>query len=183
MPYEILNWEKLFWFLKFLIPKLIIKDKNQDALDELLNSVDLSTYGLERVKLNTSIGLDDSQTQLDPQNPNPRGAHGPDEEIDPLDVIINSFNERWFQGWDATPEEQRVRFLNMAQKMKEHPDFQSKYVDNPDSHTRDLAYIKIFDEVMNKQRRNELELYKMISQDDAFRVAMQDTVKRILITS
>ncbi|MEA3522723.1 MAG: DEAD/DEAH box helicase family protein, partial [Campylobacterota bacterium] len=171
MPYEMVSWEKLFWFLKFLVPKLIIQDKNQDILDELLNSVDLSTYGLERVKLNTTIGLDDSETQLDPQNPNPRGAFGGDEEKDPLDVIINSFNDRWFQGWDATPEEQRVRFINMAQKMKEHPDYQSKYVDNPDTHTRDLAYIKIFDDVMNKQRRNELELYKMISQDDAFKSA------------
>jgi len=183
MPYEMVNWEKLFWFLKFLIPKLIIQDKDKDILDELLESVDLSTYGLERVKLNTTISLDDSETELEPQNPNPRGAFGSDEDKDPLDVIINSFNERWFQGWDATPEEQRVRFINMAQKMKEHPDFQSKYLDNPDSHTRDLAYVKIFDEVMNKQRRNELELYKMISQDDAFRVAMQDTVKRILHTS
>ena len=97
-------------------------------------------------------------------------------------MIINSFNERWFQGWDATPEEQRVRFINMAQKMKEHPDFKSKYVDNPDTHTRDLAYMKIFDDVMNQQRRSELELYKMISQDDAFKSAMQDTVKRILNT-
>ncbi len=180
MPYEIVNWEKLFWFLKFLIPKLVIKDKNKDALDALLNSVDLSTYGLERVKLNTTIGLDDSETEVDPQNPNPRGTHGTEEEKDPLDVIINSFNERWFQGWDATPEEQRVRFLNMAQKMKEHPDFKSKYVDNPDSHTRNLAYVKIFDDVMNQQRRSELELYKMISQDDAFKSAMQDTVKRLL---
>ncbi|MDQ1339893.1 MAG: type restriction enzyme subunit, partial [Campylobacterota bacterium] len=180
MPYEIVEWEKLFWFLKFLIPKLIIKDKNQDALDELLNSVDLSTYGLERVKLNVAIGLDESETELDPQNPNPRGAHGGEDEKDPLDVIINSFNERWFQGWDATPEEQRVRIIKTAQKMKEHPDFQSKYADNPDAHTRDLAYLKIFDEVMNQQRRSELDLYRMISQDDAFKTAMQDTVRRIL---
>ncbi|MBC7748610.1 MAG: type I restriction endonuclease subunit R, partial [Methylotenera sp.] len=98
LPYEVLNWEKLFWFLKFLIPKLIIVDGDIDALDELLNSVDLSTYGLERVKLNSSIGLDDSETELDPQNPNPRGAHGSDKEEDPLDLIINSFNEKWFQG-------------------------------------------------------------------------------------
>lgn len=180
MPYEIVEWEKLFWFLKFLIPKLIIKDKNQDMLDELLNSVDLSTYGLERVKLNVSLGLDDSETELDPQNPNPRGAHGGEDEKDPLDIIINSFNERWFQGWDATPEEQRVRIIKTAQKMKEHPDFKSKYADNPDAHTRDLAYIKIFDEVMNQQRRSELDLYRMISQDDAFKSAMQDTVRRIL---
>ena len=75
LPFEVVKWEKLFWFLKFLIPKLIIVDKDQDALDELLNSVDLSTYGLERVKLNTSIGLDAEETELEPQNPNPRGAH------------------------------------------------------------------------------------------------------------
>jgi len=183
MPYEIVNWEKLFWFLKFLIPKLIIQDKDKDILDELLNSVDLSTYGLERVKLNTTISLDDSETEVEPQNPNPRGAFGGDEDKDPLDTIINSFNERWFQGWDATPEEQKVRFINMAQKMKEHPDFQSKYLDNPDSHTRDLAYVKIFDDIMNKQRRSELELYKRVSQDDVFKSAFQDTVKRILNTS
>ncbi|MDD2449617.1 MAG: type I restriction endonuclease subunit R [Sulfurimonas sp.] len=180
MTYEIVNWEKLFWFIKFLIPKLIIKDKNQDALDELLNSVDLSTYGLERVKLNVSLGLDDSETELDPQNPNPRGTHGTEEEKDPLDTIINSFNEKWFQGWDATPQEQRVRLINMAQKMKEHPDFQSKYADNPDTHTRDLAYIKIFDDVMNQQRRSELELYRIVAQDDVFKNAFQDTVKRML---
>ena len=93
MPYEIVAWEKLFWFLKFLIPKMIIKDKDQDKLDELLNSVDLSTYGLERVKLGVSIGLDESATQLDPQNANPRGAHT-NSEKDELDKIRNSINER-----------------------------------------------------------------------------------------
>ncbi len=56
----------------------------------------------------------------------------------------------------------------------------NKYVDNPDTHTQDLAYKKIFDDVMNKQRRNELELYKRVSQDEAFKSAMQDTVKRLL---
>ncbi len=180
MPYEIVEWEKLFWFLKFLIPKLIIQDKDQDLLDELLNSVDLSTYGLERVKIGSFIGLDGNETELEPQNPNPRGAYGDDKERDPLDVIIKNFNERWFQGWDATPEEQKVRFISIAQKIQEHPDYKDKYLDNPDTQNRDLAYIKIFDEVMNSQRRNELELYKMISQDDAFKQAMQSTVRRIL---
>jgi type I restriction enzyme R subunit len=181
MPYEIVNWEKLFWFLKFLIPKLIIQDKDKEILDELLESVDLSTYGLERVKLNATILLDDEQTQLEPQNPNPRGAFSSDDEDkDPLDEIIKRFNEIWFQGWDVTQEEQRVKFITIGQKMKEHPDFQSKYINNPDSHTRDLAYRKIFDEIINQQRRSDLELYKMISQDDAFKSAMQDTIKRVL---
>lgn len=180
MPFEIAAWEKLFWFLKFLIPKLIIVDKDKDSLDELLNSVDLSTYGLERVKLNASIGLDASETELDPQNPNPRGAHGGETEEDELDLIIKSFNERWFQGWDATPEEQRVRFVNLAQSMRKHPDFKEKYEENTDTQNRDIAFKKIFEEVMGKQRKNELDLYRLMSKDESFKQAMLDTIKRML---
>ncbi|ENI5846456.1 type I restriction endonuclease subunit R [Flavobacterium psychrophilum] len=180
LPYEVVNWEKLFWFLKFLIPKLIIVDGGIDALDELLNSVDLSTYGLERVKLNSSIGLDDSETELDPQNPNPRGAHGTDKEEDPLDLIINSFNERWFQGWEATPEEQRVKFVTLAKSIQAHPDYLEKYSENADAQNREIAFKKIFDDVMAQQRKIELDLYKKVTQDDSFRIAMQDTLKRIL---
>ncbi|NMS01468.1 type I restriction endonuclease subunit R, partial [Vibrio parahaemolyticus] len=71
MPYEMVSWEKLFWFLKFLIPKLKVEDPDADAIDELLDSVDLSSYGLQRVKLNHSIKLSDQEAELDPQNPNP----------------------------------------------------------------------------------------------------------------
>ena len=180
LPYEVVNWEKLFWFLKFLIPKLIIIDTRIDALDELLNSVDLSTYGLERVKLNTTISLDDSETELEPQNPNPRGAHEGDKEENQLDLIINSFNEKWFQGWEATPEEQRVKFVSLAKNIQAHPDFAEKYSENTDTQNREIAFKKIFDEVIAKQRKIELDLYKKVTQDDAFRIAMQDTLKRIL---
>lgn len=38
MPYEVLLWEKLFWFLKFLIPKLIVKTKGDELIDEIVES-------------------------------------------------------------------------------------------------------------------------------------------------
>lgn len=180
LPYEVLNWEKLFWFLKFLIPKLIITDGGIDALDELLNSVDLSTYGLERVKLNQSIVLDESETELDPQNPNPRSAHGGDEEIDPLDLIINSFNERWFQGWEATPEDQRIKFVTLGKYIQAHPDYLTKVADNNDAANKDLAFRKILDEVMSKQRKTELDLYRLYAKDEAFHQAFLDTMKRMV---
>ncbi|CAM3905878.1 MULTISPECIES: type I restriction endonuclease subunit R [Flavobacterium] len=179
LKYEVLNWEKLFWFLKFLIPKLIIND-TIDPIDELLESVDLSTYGLERVKLNESIGLDDSETELDPQNPNPRGAHGNDEDLDPLDLIINSFNEKWFQGWDVTPEDQRVKFVTLTKQIQAHPDYLSKVAENKDIANRDLAFKKILDEIMSQQRKNELNLYKLYAKDDAFYQAFFDTMKRMV---
>lgn len=179
LPYEILKWEQLFWFLKFLIPKLLIAESTSQV-DDLLESVDLSTYGLERVKLNEQIGLDSSETELDPQNPNLRGAHGQDEEKDPLDLIINSFNERFFQGWDVTPEEQRVKFVSLGKFIQAHPDFEKKVVNNVDSHTSDLALKKILDDVMSQQRRNELDLYKLYAKDAAFYQAFFDTMKRMV---
>lgn len=179
LSFEMLSWEKLYWFLKFLIPKLIVADPDAD-MDGLLDTVDLSTYGLERVTLNSSISLDDSETLLDPQNPNPRGAHDKDEEEDPLDLIVKSFNERWFQGWEATPEDQRVKFISLSKMMMAHPDFQTKVADNPDASTQELAFYKIFDDVMAKQRKNELDLYRLIAKDDAFKQAFIDTMKRMV---
>jgi type I restriction enzyme R subunit len=180
MPYEIIGWEKLFWFLKFLIPKMIIKDKNKDLFDELLDAVDLSTYGLERVKLSTTIGLDDSATELEPQNANPRGSHGGDTEKDPLDEIIKYFNEKWFHGWEATPEEQKAKFIHIMDRVKTHNDYESKYEKNYDEFTRKLALEKMISEVMNKERRKELELYKLFAGDEAFRVGLVENLERAL---
>ena len=179
MPYEIVAWEKLFWFLKFLIPKMIIKDKDQDKLDELLNSVDLSTYGLERVKLGISIPLDENATQLDPQNANPRGAHT-NSEKDELDKIINSFNERWFSGWAETPQESREKILHIIKKVKQHKDFETKYQNNQDSHTRKIALDNIIKEVMNTNRKKELDLYKLYANEDEFKVGISNSIERIL---
>ena len=178
--FEIPDWEKLFWFLKFLVPKLKIVDPDQDELDELLGSVDLSTYGLERTKLGYTIGLDDTASELDPQNANPRGHPGGEEQTDPLDEIIRSFNERWFQGWSATPEEQRVKFINILESIRTHPDFPVKYGDNQDPYSRSLALEQILKDVMLKRRREELELYKLYASDDAFKTAWFQNIERAL---
>lgn len=179
MPYENQGWEKLFWFLKFLIPKLKIADPEKDQLDALLDSVDLSSYGLERVRLNQTIGLDDCETELDPQNPNPRGAHG-EEDKNPLDDIIRDFNERWFQGWSATPEEQRVKFVNIADSTKAHPDFKTKYQDETDPHHRQLMFEKMLKEIMLKRRKDELELYKLFAGDEAFKSSWTQSMQRMV---
>jgi len=180
LPYEVVDWEKLFWFLKFLIPKLVVRTKEDEQIDALLESVDLSTYGLERTKLNHSIELDDSDTEVDPQNPNPRGAHGIEEEIDVLEEIIRTFNERWFHGWDATPEDQKIKFIQISKHIQDHPDFQEKFADNPDSQNRDLALRRMIDEVLAKQRRQEIELYKLHAKDDSFQQAFFDAMKRLI---
>lgn len=180
MPFEVLEWEKLFWFLKFLVPKLKIKDPDQDMLDELLESIDLSTYGLARSKLNHDVVLDPSESELDPQNPNPRGYRDGEPERDPLDEIIRTFNERWFQGWGATPEEQKVKFINVVNSIRLHPDYAEKFEENSDPYNRSLALEKMLQDVMLKRRKEELELYKLFATDPAFKAAWSQSIQQML---
>ncbi|MFW5810206.1 MAG: hypothetical protein ACOCWY_01215, partial [Thermodesulfobacteriota bacterium] len=56
--------------------------------------------------------------------------------------------------------------------------FEPKYKNNPDTHNRDLAFQKIFDEVMLQNRRSELELYKLLANDAAFKAAMQEGLRQ-----
>lgn len=180
LSFEVVAWEKLFWFLKFLIPKMIVRDREGELIDDLGDAVDLSSYGLERTKLNSSIGLDDSETELDPPNSNPRGSHAGGHDSDLLTEIIKTFNERYFQGWDATPEDQRVKFVSIKDQIRRHKDFSKKVAQNRDPQNRDIALKSILDQVMAKQRRQEIELYKLFAKDEAFNKAFFDTMKRMV---
>ena len=179
ISYNNIQWEMLYWFLKFLIPKLQIKDPNQDQLDKLLDSVDLSTYGLERVKVNQKIGLDADESTLEPQNPNPRGHHGEDEK-DPLDEIIKTFNERFFVGWDATPEEQRVKFINIARHVVDNPDYAAQVVNNQDGQNRQIALEKMIQQAIGVERKRELDLYKRYANDPEFKRAFNASIGRLV---
>ncbi len=179
IPFENIQWEKLHWFLKFLIPKLKVKDKDQDQIDELLESVDLSTYGLERVKLGHSIGLDESPAEADPQNPNVRGSHS-DDEKDLLDKIIDAFNERFFAGWEATPEEQRIKLISIADRVRSNPDFMARFMNNSDAQNRKLAVEALIRSAVRDERNRELDLYRKYHSDEDFKKAFDSSIIKIL---
>lgn len=180
IPFNNLHWEKLYWFLKFLIPSLVVKNPQQDALDELLNSVDLATYGVERVSLNAAIALDEKTSALAPQNPNPRGYHAAASELSPLDEIITAFNNAFAQAWDAGPDEQKIKLVNIARSVANHPSYQTQVLDNPDPQNSRLAIAQLIKQAINEERRRELSLYKNYSQDRDFQTALESSIIRIL---
>ena len=81
----------------------------------------------------------------------------------------------------ATPEEQRVKFLNISKHVEEHPDFQAQVVDNPDEQNRRIALQKLIREAVSKERRRELELYKFYANDPDFKAAFDASVMRYLL--
>lgn len=64
--------------------------------------------------------------------------------------------------------------------MQAHPYYKEKYKANPDSQNREIAYVKIFNDMIAKNRKNELDLYRLMSQDSSFKKSIMDTLKRLL---
>ena len=73
-----------------------------------------------------------------------------------------------------------MKLINIADNIKSHPDFAEKYKNNPDVTNREIAFSKIFEEVMLKNRQNEMELYKLLAGDNVFKSAMQQSLQRVV---
>lgn len=69
MDYEVKDWEKMFWFLRFLIPELHVESSGGKDIKDLLDYVDLNTYGLRRTALNEPLGLMQVNPSLTPTSP------------------------------------------------------------------------------------------------------------------
>lgn len=178
MPFEMKDWEKLFWFLRYLIPGLHIA--GPDSLKDLLDSVDLNTYGLRRTALNETITLDAGEATIDPLKPTMVNAGSEEETKDPLDQILQEFNNRWFNGWDATPNDQKTKLISVAQAVADDEDYQTLVVGNPDQQAVDALMITIIDRIMRKKRKGDNSLYKEYQQNEGFKADFRSVITRML---
>ena len=179
MDFEVLNWEKMFWFLRFLIPSLHVDVPGRDDLKDLLDSVDLNTYGLRRTGLNEKIELDSNETVLDPTKAAMAGAGTSDDEKEELDVILQEFNEKWFKGWDTTPEEQKVKLTAIVNAIKQDNDYITLIVGNPDKQAAEEALDKIIDRIVRRQRQKDMSLYKEYMNEE-FKINFRSLVTRMI---
>lgn len=169
MPYENLGWEYLFWFLRFLIPKLDVGTHTpEEDLSELREFVRLETYGLARTKLNYKISLEDKAGELEPQNPTPRSAHQAHEERDPLSQIILDFNERFFGDWEQAGEDRKEFYFGIARAVAENPDVKKAY-DQPDPQARQEILNQAAEKITRKKRREDAAFFKRLQSDPDFK--------------
>ncbi len=180
MEFEMVDWEKIFWFLRYLIPSLHVDKTGGIDMSDLLDSVDLNTYGLRRTSLNETVILDAGESTIDPNKPAMAGAGGKDEDTDPLDEIIKDFNERWFKGWEATPDEQKAKMVGVAKAVVDDDDYQNLVVGNPDQQAVEEAMVTIIDRIMRKQRKGDMSLYKEYQHNEGFKHNFIGIIGRML---
>lgn len=178
LEYEVLDWEKLYWYLRYLIPDLHVNSQ-EDNIKDLLDAVDLNTYGLRRTALNETVELDAGETTLEPNKP-VMVSGGTDNGKDPLDAILEEFNERWFKGWSATPEDQKAKFMNVTKVVANDKDYQELVVGNPDQQAVNTALAMIIDKAVRKMRQSDMALYKSYQQNEGFKDGFRSVIIKML---
>ena len=138
-------------------------------MSDLLDHTDLNTYCLNRTVLNVHIALNADETVLDPLAPKMVSAGDQEDNGTPFDIILEHFNERHFQGWEATPEEQRTKVIKIAQLVTQASQYRNTVVENPETEAAERIFMDILRGTMSHQRNSDLSLYRMFQQDESFR--------------
>lgn len=98
-------------------------------------------------------------------------------------TCIAAFNDRFFSGWDASPQEQRVKFINIAQHVVNNPNYQTQVVDNQDEQNRRIALEELIQQAVSQERKRELDLYKRYAFDPDFKRTFDAGIMQLLIRS
>lgn len=109
-------WERLYWFLKFLIPKLKPVE-DEDLAKGILEAIDLDSYRLTRVTTD-DIKLAGGG-EVSPTPPTMRGGK-PEPELDELEAIVRTFNERFGNiDWIKDDKVRKVMFEQIPEQLQQ----------------------------------------------------------------
>mgnify|MGYP002626378403 CR=1 FL=1 len=179
IPFEMKDWEMLYWYIKLLIPELKVKTVKDD-LKDLLDSVDLSTYGLRRTQLSKNIELDAATSEIKPTSATMVNGGEGEPQTDPLDKIIEDFNKKWFDGWKNTPEEQKVKLTAIAKAIAEDQTYKERIVGNQDVAAADILFSQLLNAYMVKKRKDDMSLYNQFRHNTAFAEDFTQLIRRTI---
>ena len=97
-----------------------------------------------------------------------------------IDEILKEFNERWFHGWQATPEDQKTKLVSIVKAIKDNEQYREFVVGNPDPQTSSDKMNEILDSVVRQKRKSDASLYKSYLQNEAFKADFRNLIIRML---
>jgi len=166
LDFNNLYWEQLWWYLKYLIPKLII-DENDDLAQGIIESIDMDSYrpskqGTEKITLLEDPGF------VAPI-PVTVGGGKSEPELDNLENILQVFNHR-FGDIDWTDKDKVNKFLTeqLPAEMKADKKVMDAITTSPDKQNARISSDKKVEELMQQYLFSQTEIFKKFSTDQDF---------------
>ena len=159
-------WEQLWWYLKYLLPKLNIDD-NEDMAQGIIESIDMDSYrpakqGTEKINLTDDPGF---------VTPIPVGVAGgkPAPELDTLENILNAFNQRFGDiDWTDKDKVNEILTQQIPADMKADSKTMDAINTSPDKQNAKISSDKKVDELMQQYLFTQTEIFKKFSTDKDF---------------
>lgn len=166
LDFNNLYWEQLWWYLKYLLPKLII-DENDDLAQGIIESIDMDSYrpskqGTENISLAADPGFVASI-------PVTVGGGKAQPELDSLENILKAFNQR-FGDIDWTDKDKVNKFLTeqLPAEMKADKKVMDAITTSPDKQNAKISSDKKVEELMQQYLFTQTEIFKKFSTDQDF---------------
>ena len=170
-------WEELWWFLKYLIPKLTIDD-NDDFAADILDEVDMESYRTSR-QGRTNIPLGGEDSEVDPLSIIESGQQ-PDPEFDSLENIIEVFNDRFGAiEWEDSDKVRKILSKDIPNDLKANSDTMQT-IQSSDPQNAKIASDRKLAEFMQELLFTHTEIYKKFTDDPDFKRRYEDFIFDIL---
>lgn len=159
-------WEQLWWYLKYLLPKLTIND-NEDLAAGIIETIDMDSYrpskqGTERITLHDDPGF---------VVPIPVGVGGgkAEPELDTLENILNAFNQRFGDiDWTDKDKVNEILTQQIPADMKADSKIMDAITTSPDKQNAKISSDKKVEELMQQYLFTQTEIFKKFSTDKDF---------------
>ena len=166
LDFNNLYWEQLWWYLKYLLPKLTI-DENEDLALGIIESIDMESYrpakqGTETIHLAAEDGY---------VNPIPVGVGGgkSEPELDTLENILNAFNQRFGDvDWTDKDKVNEILTQQIPADMKADGKIMDAINTSPDKQNAKISSDKKVEELMQQYLFTQTEIFKKFSTDQDF---------------
>jgi len=175
MEYNVAIWEKMWIFLKFLVPKLSIPE---DTLEEnVLEAIDMESYRIAKLG-ESKITLGGEEGVVEPI-PVSQGGGLTEKVYDVLGKIVSEFNSRFGDidwGSDVDPKEaEKILIQGLPEKLKNNEDF-IKSIKNSDKDNAKLSSDDGVKNVMSEMMYTHTRIYQKFMNDEDFKKRYLDFV-------
>jgi type I restriction enzyme R subunit len=175
LPFAKPEWEKLSIFLTLLVRALPAPEED-DLTKGMLELVDLDSYRIDK-QHQRRLPLPDDDASLDPA-PVSGGGFKPEPELDPLSVILTSFNEQFGTGFNDEDRIGRLIREEIAPKVARDQRYRNARANTPNTAAIELQ--AALNRAIDPLFLDQTEFYKQFKDNPQFRNFVQELVERLI---
>lgn len=159
-------YEQLWWFLRLLVPKLIIEE-DDDLAAGIVETIDMDSYRPSK-QPEISITLKEDPGYINPIPVDAGGGKG-EPDLDTLENILKVFNQRFGDiEWTDKDKVNEILTQQIPADMKKDERTMDAITTSPDKQNAKISSDKKLEELMQQYLFTQTEIFKKFSTDKDF---------------